>query len=374
MNRAVLTLAGLLLLAGGAVQAQGWGPAVLGIQGGFTYFKYDGSRYYDTELNLPGVFLGPGLPSPSAIWLRAPVHGPLAVEGSISAGVTSGPGFETSWSAASVRADYLLPRGLYASAGFLADRAGSVSGATISSVLVWGVQAGVGVRVPLGPVIEGRVEAVAQFWEKKGTVPAQNAYSLMIGAGAPLTGRAGASARSATGATVEPGSWQLAFGTSASVAVSHAVGPGATVVAVMLPGWGGGSGILFTPAPFYLTVPIGARFALEPSLDLHRSHFLTTNSGLFTASTTTLGLRMNYGFRGGWYSGAGLVVIGRKGTGRPWRGISGVSVEGGYRFHLSGAWGGRIEVSHTMLARQRAALEPPQNVTALSAGATVDLR
>lgn len=373
MKRAVLTVAAFLVLAGGAVQAQEWGPAILGIQGGFTYFKYDGSKYYDTELNLPGVFFGPGVTSPPAVWLRAPVHGPWAVEASISAGVTSNQLFEASWSAASVRADYLLPRGLYASAGLLADRAGSVSGATTSGVLIWGVQAGFGVRVPLGPVIEGRVDGVAQFWEKKGTVPAQNAYSLMIGAGAPLSVRA--SARSTATGTVEPGSWQLAFGTSASVAVSHSVGPGATVVGIMIPGWGGGNGnFLFTPAPFYFTVPIGGRFALEPSFDVHRTHFLTTNSGLFTASTTTLGLRMHYGFSGGWYSGAGLVVIGKKATGRPWRGISGVSVEGGYRFHLSGAWGGRIEVSHTMLARQRAAFEPPQTVTALSVGATVDLR
>jgi len=67
-------------------------------------------------------------------------------------------------------------------------------------------------------------------------------------------------------------------------------------------------------------------------------------------------------------------LIGKKSTGNPWLGITGLGVQGGYRFHLSGSWSGRLEVSHTMLARQRTAFEPPQSFTALSAGATVALQ
>ncbi|HKV72342.1 MAG TPA: hypothetical protein VJN62_13890 [Gemmatimonadales bacterium] len=365
----------VLGLAGTALRAQEWGPTILGIQGGFTYFKYAGTRFYDAEFHLPGVYYGASLPTPSLLWLRTPIHGPLALETSFAAGIVSNQLFMYSSTEASLRADYLLPRGIYVSAGILADRTGSVSGVTVTGALMWGIQAGVGIRLPIGPLIEGRLDGVAQFWEKKGSIPAQNAYSLMVGVGAPLNRHGTARSRSADREAAKDGLWQLALGTSASVVEGHADGIPSSTVGVMIPGWGGGNGnFLYSPAPFYLTAPISSRIAIEPSVDAHRTRFNSVGSGEFTASTTTLGIRANYGFSGGWYAGAGVVVIGKKSTGRPLRGISGLGVQGGYRFHLSGAWEGRVEVSHTMLARQRTAFEPPQSVTALSAGATVALR
>jgi hypothetical protein len=108
--------------------------------------------------------------------------------------------------------------------------------------------------------------------------------------------------------------------------------------------------------------------ALEPGLEVHRTHF----NG-FTVATGALSTRVNVALGHGWYGGGGLEVVTKKATGGPMVGLVGLSAQGGYGFRLTGAWSGRVELSHTIMAKQRVWHEPPLSVSALTVGATVAL-
>lgn len=170
--------------------------------------------------------------------------------------------------------------------------------------------------------------------------------------------------------------WQLAIGTSAGFVDVHIVrGPG-DITALMFPGWGSGlagaAGIPIATIPsLYMTIPVSPKMALEPTLDIHRAQ----SNGPSTLFASDLGARLDYAFgQRGFYGAAGLNVLAIKQTGAPTFAQIGVGLAGGYRFHLSGAWGGRFEISHTIMSKHKTAGIPPMTVTALSFGATVALR
>jgi hypothetical protein len=188
---------------------------------------------------------------------------------------------------------------------------------------------------------------------------------------APLAAqrRAGNSAPASTSA------WQLAIGTSAGFADVHVIGSTTEITALMFPGWGSGLSALGLPVPtvpaLYMTIPLGEQMAIEPNVDIRRIQ----SNGPATRFSSDLGARIDYAFgRHGWYGAAGVHFTALKSTGTPTFAQVGVGLAGGYRFHLSGAWGGRFEVSHTIMAKQRTAGLPPINITALSFGAMVALK
>ena len=75
-NRIVGSMIAVAVLSGGRLSAQSWGPTSLGLQGGFTYIKYTGTRFFDSELHLPGFSLAPYLPTPASLYLISADHGP----------------------------------------------------------------------------------------------------------------------------------------------------------------------------------------------------------------------------------------------------------------------------------------------------------
>jgi hypothetical protein len=193
----------------------------------------------------------------------------------------------------------------------------------------------------------------------------------LLFATAPLA----AQRRAGTQAPASSSQWQLAIGTSAGFVDIHPVGSTTDITALMFPSWGSAFAALAFPVStipaLYMTIPISEKFALEPNLDIHRAQ----RNGPFTTFASDLGARMDYAFgRKGFYGAAGVHFLALKSTGSPTFAQVGLGVAGGYRFHLSGAWGGRFEISHTMMAKHRTAGIPPINTTALSFGAMVALK
>lgn len=172
------------------------------------------------------------------------------------------------------------------------------------------------------------------------------------------------------------GEWQLAIGTQGGFADIHPVRAGADNVAFMFPGWGSGfagsSGARIAPiSPLYMIIPVGRKLAVEPTLNIDR----TQRNGPVTRFASDFGARLDYAFgHHGFYGAAGLSFLAIKVTGSPTFAQTGVGLAGGYRFHLAGAWGGRVEFSHTIMAKQKTAGIPPVTTTALSFGAMVALR
>src|SRR5690242_9650923 len=189
-------------------------------------------------------------------------------------------------------------------------------------------------------------------------------------AAAPLA----AQRRAAAPAAPSAGAWPLALGTAAGFADIHIVGAG-DITALMFPGWGSSLGSLVIPVStipaLYMTIPIGGKWALEPSVDLHR----TQGNGPITQFASDLGARADYAFGNkGWYGAGGVHLMALKTTGAPTFAQMGLGVAGGYRFHFSGAWSGRLELSHTIMAKHKTAGLPPYTLTALSVGAMVSVR
>ena len=360
-NRLVAPLAALALLAPLRLAAQQWGRTALGLEGGFTYIKYAGTKFFDSELHLPGFSDGTALPTPPSLYLIVPMSGRLALEPSVTVGLSSNLFFWGTHFQLGLRADYLITSTFYGAVGGVLVRQAGGNGVTNRSGYSVGAQAGLGARFHLTIVIDGSAEAQAQFWGKTRVAVAQNAYSLMLGFSAPLDGTP---ASRTVGGDARHTHRGIRLGIAGGLSDEH-ITNGSDQLQLSVPGSGTQAPFVSPPA-FFVTVPLSDRLTLEPGLELHRTHY----NG-FTYGTGALATHLNLALGGGWYGGAGLVEVMKKATGTPLVGLTGLSVQGGYEFKLAGAWDGRLELSHIILARQRAWHEPPLSVTSLMVGATV---
>ena len=179
-----------------------------------------------------------------------------------------------------------------------------------------------------------------------------------------------------TNAPANPDAWPLAIGTQAGFVNVHVMGSGVggDLNALMFPAWGSSLLSFGVPLPtvpsLYMIVPVANKLAIEPGVDINRAQ----SNGPTTRFGTNLTGRLDYAFGRGFYGAAGLGVMIIKATGVKTFGIPSASLAGGYRFHFSGAWGGRVELSHTMNAKHATTFVPPINVTALTVGAMVSVR
>lgn len=360
-NRLVAPLAALALLAPLRLAAQQWGQTALGLEGGFTYIKYAGTKFFDSELHLPGFSDGTALPTPPSLYVIVPVDGRLALEPSLALSLSSGTLAWNNHVQLGLRGDYLISSTFYGALGVILVRGGSGSGSTSNSGYALGAQGAIGARVHLTGNLDGRAEAEAQFWGKTRTSVPQNAYSLMLGVSAPISGRP---ASVAMGGDSRHPPRAVRLGIEGGLTDQHITNL-SDQLELAVPG-AGTQGAFVSPPAFFITVPISRRLTIEPGLELHRTHF---NS--FTIATGALSARVNMGLGDGWYVGSGLVEVVKKATITPLVGLTGLSVQGGYEFKLAGAWDGRLELSHIILARQREWHEPPLSVTSLMVGATV---
>ena len=127
--------------------------------------------------------------------------------------------------------------------------------------------------------------------------------------------------------------------------------------------------------PATCPINLGRTAHVEPGIDLHRSQ----SQGV-TAFTANVSARLDYAVSGGWYAAAGGNLVYTKATPGFFAdpatssvSVPGVNVAWGYRFHMAGAFGGRVEANYVTL-KQSNALGLATNTFGLMVGATMPLR
>jgi len=369
----VRKLVSLLALVAGAYtsgQAQQAWHTEFGIQGGYTRIKPAGTGANDhiDIFGLPGFDLPGVLPSNASLFAILPWKNKIAIELGVSAnqGNTIALLGDATFFTLDARANYAITPKFYGALGGALNwvEAGGQSETQL------GVQAGVGYRFPFVAGLRGRVEANALFVAKAELLGPSNSYSVSFGVSKELgaRGRGAAPARRATSRA-----WQPMFGVQGGYYRTHAVGGGADLTGISLPGMGGGLSILGTPigAPptLFAVLPIGKKIAIEPGVDLRR--FQTGGTTVFGGNLAT---RLDYAVSGGWYGALGGNLLYFKATGAGAETITGVNLAWGYRFPLTSGLGGRFELNYTMMGKNDNLGVRPLNTMGLQFAVTMPLR
>jgi hypothetical protein len=341
-----------------------WQPEI-GVQGGFSSFRPAGTGASSTTLiELPGGSFLTTILTYAPVYAIIPVGNRLAVEPQLGASQVTLGGNAITIARVGLRLDYGFGPGFYGAAGAVLN---SVEPGSPGNKQV-GLQVGLGYRTHLAGALHGRVEANWVTTHASDIAGAFNTYSVLLGLSSTLG--AYPAARSTRGAA---NAWSPVLGVVGGYGSAHAVGSGGDITGVFLPG-GLNSFTTFgaaVPAPptLFAIIPLGGKWAIEPSFDLH--HFAPSGS-----STTSLeaGARVDYAIAGGWYAAAGGQLTnvnpssGSSGT------MIGAGLAGGYRFHLAGPTGGRFEVNYLMTGKNDTLGNPPINTLSLLFGLTMPLR
>lgn len=363
------TLFAVLALAAGVTttaQAQASWQTEIGIQGGAVRFKPAGTSADDKIdfLQLPGGTFFNSITGSPPIFVIIPWKDKIAIEpqfGLLNISTTS-LGDATVLSTV-LRLDYAVSPKFYL-AGGATHRWLSANGSHDGQV---GVVVAAGYRLRVTGRIQGRIEANATFRKKDDSSPPANSYSLLAGLSSRLTG-----SRPAARGAPSTRRWQPAIGLQGGYLNQHTVGGAQDVSGFHAPSPGndlaqGGTAIGGPPAIF-ATLPIGDKMAFEPALDIHALKGAGSSGTVMTASG-----RINHAFKGGWYGAAGATltsvnVNGSSGT------VTGALAAWGYRFHLSGDLGGRVELLFDVRGKNSDIGQPPVNTFGVMFGATMPLR
>jgi len=371
--RRITVVLGLAALMATSAQAQrGSWQGEIGIQGGFSRVKPSGTsaKDYIDLFDVPGFSLSPLVPSYGSLFAIIPWKDKIAIEPTLSVSQLSAGG-SFSLATLGVRADYALTPKVYAAVG---GTLGYVETAGQHESQL-GVQAALGYRLRLTSGLNGRVEANWQSTKKSNLVGPANVYSVLFGVSARHSGAAPARAARAASA------WDRVIGMQGGYSRIHAVGGGTDITIMSFPGWGSGLaaspiGAVVAVAPtMYAIFPAGQKLAIEPGLDFHRSQ----SQGL-TIFSANVSARLDYAVSGGWYGAVGGNLLYAKATPgffpdptKSSVSVPGMNVAWGYRFHLAGAFGGRVEANYVIL-KQNADLGQATNTFGLMFGASMPLR
>ena len=348
-------------------QAQKAWQTEFGIQGGYTRVVVAGSGGSPFDVfSVPGLNLGPVLPASAGLYVVIPWTNKLAVETDVAASQLSSGGSNTFFGIG-LRGNYAVSGTFYAAAG----GALSYSNGLIVNETQLGIQAAVGYRRRLAGPLNGRLEVRSTFWGKAENAPPQDIYAVLIGVS---TGMSSGRAVRSTARPQAARAWTTQLGISGGYANVHEIG-GFDLTAVSLPGYGGGLGSalgapgIALPPTMFAIIPIGAKIAIEPGLDIHRfqGNGTTAFSGNFSA-------RVNYAVRGGWYGALGGNLHYIKSTGVNAVSRTGLNLAWGYRFALTGPLGGRMEANYTMFGAKSSAGLPPVNTLGLMFGVLLPLK
>lgn len=357
------TLVVLALVASAtSVRAQQTWRHELGIQGGYTRVVLPGSGQGPTDiLSLPGLNIGALDPTSPGLFIVFPASHAVAIEADAAASQVTAAATAT-FLTLGLRANYALSPRFYAAAG---GTLGYNHGFGADETHL-GLRTAIGYRRPLGGPWQGRVEARATFWAKAENLPPINDYALLLGLSRAAAGRAAGAARGGTRA------WTLQLGVGGGYTNVRIVG-GVAVTALALPGYGAGLGLLLTPEitlppTVFAVVPLGAKTAFEPGVDIHR-----VQDGGQTDFSANLSARINYAVRGGWYGAIGGNLQYLKFTAVDASMRTGLNVAGGYRFGLSGPFGGRVELNYTMFGKNSDLGLAPANVFGVMFGVLAPL-
>jgi hypothetical protein len=358
----VSILALMALSAGPAAGQRIWEPEI-GVQAGYSREKPAGTNRDDalTFISVPGGnYLGALLGS-NALFAVVPIGARLAVEPQLTAMQLNAV---LTTARLGVRVNYAITRTLYAAAGGVLNYQ-SLNAPSHNQI---GLQVALGYRRHLTGDLNGRLEANWVSTHGSDIFSPFNTYSLLAGVSASLRpAQPGRGPRGPTNAL-----WTPQLGVAGGYTSAHRIGT-SSFGGIFLPGstndLTGFATALPAPPALFAILPIGGRWALEPSFDLHR---ISGNGVGITALTA--GARFDYAVHGGWYGGAGAQLAyvnpstGSSGS------ILGATLAWGYRFHLAGALGGRFETSYTMSAKNDNLGTPPINTLGLMLGAMIALR
>ncbi len=363
--RKLLAIGALVVLAGPANAQRTWQPEI-GIQGGFSSFKTAGTGGNATTfIELPGgTFL-------TTILTYAPVYGiipvgkRLALEPQFGGSQVNLGGNAITLGRVGLRLDYGFGPGFYGAAGGVLN---FVYQGTPGNKQV-GLQVGVGYRTSLSSHLNGRVEANWVTTHASELTGAFNTYSVLLGISSTLgQGSGGRPARAS-----ETKAWTPVVGFVAGYGDAHAVGSGGDITGIFFPGVTNSFAVFGTavPAPptLFAVIPIGGKWAVEPSLDVHH----VGGSGSSTTSFEA-GARLDYAVTDGWYAAAGGQLTNVNPSTGSSATLTGASLAWGYRFHLAGATGGRVELNYLMSGKNTTIGNPPINTLSLLFGLTMPLQ
>lgn len=338
-----------------------WEPEV-GVQAGYSRQQFAGVNADAlTFISVPSGNYVEALLGSSALFAVIPMGHRLAIEPQLTA-MQANAALTTA--RIGLRLDYALNRQLYAAAGGVLNYLNPAP----SGHDQVGLQLALGYRLHLTGELNGRLEANWTTTHDSKLLPAFNTYSLLAGFSASLK----PSGQSRHVSSRADRRWSPELGITGGYTAAHRIG-GGSIGGIFLPG-GTGDMASFavayvSPPALFAVVPIGNRWAVEPSFDLHQ--FSQANQKI---TAVTVGARFDYAVHGGWYGAAGGQLayvnppVGSSGS------LLGATLAWGYRFHLAGAIGARFETSYTMSAKNDNLNAPPINTLGLLFGATIPLQ
>lgn len=363
--RKLLAIAALAALGVSSSAAQGsmW-TAELGLQGGFAKVKPAGTAASDaiTFIEMPvGTYV-------QQIFMNGPLYAiipagqKLAIEPQLGLAQLSAGTSLLTLAHVVLRGDYALNQKAYVAAG--ASLAYVDVGPTTNHMQL-GATVAVGYRMHLAGATNARVEGNWLITRNAKTLTGPfSSYQVLLGVSTSLKGAPRAPRARAAGQA-----WDRVLGVQAGYFGMRAAG--GSISGVSFPGLGGSVGVVSGSAPMttlFAIIPLGGKLALEPGADFH--YLKQTGS---KASAISVSGRLDYAETDNWYGAIGgnlqsVSLTGSSGS------ITGLQVAWGYRFHLTGAFGGRFEASYLMAGRSTKLGTPPTNTFGLMFGATMPLK
>jgi hypothetical protein len=363
--RKLFAIAALAALSVSTAVAQSSWTTELGIQGGYAKVKPAGTKANDalTLFDVPGGSFIYSTLAGGALYAIVPWHNKLAAEIQLGASQVNAGTAALTIGRIGLRADYALSPQFYGAAGGVAHY---VQGAG-SKHLQLGAQVALGYRRRLTNTLNGRVEANVTALNKNVLGPF-DIYSLQLGLSSSLGAKTAAPAsRRATNRA-----WEPAIGISGGYASAHLVGRSTSVTGIFLPGAGGDLFLaepLATAPTMFVIIPMGQKLALEPGLDFHSAAQNTT-----TIKVINVAARLDYAVGNNWYAAAGGHLLDRSPSTGASGTATGADVAWGYRFHLAGAFGGRLEANYSLTGKSSKIPAPAVNTLSVTFGALMPLK
>jgi hypothetical protein len=367
--RKLLAIAALAACGMSTAAAQSSWTRELGIEGGYAKLKPAGTGASDAInlFDIPGgsfalySSLGGG-----SVFAILPWHNKLAIETQLSGTQLNLGGTTVTTARLGLRGDYALSPQFYAAVGGVLHY---ISGLGTNETMQLGVTAGVGYRRRLTNTINGRLEGNFTATNKK-LLGAFDVYAIRLGISSSLGGgKMAAASRRANNRA-----WDPAIGFSAGYQNMHLVGTGTDVGGLSFPGLGGSLGDLglpFAPTPtMFVIIPMGQKLALEPGVDFHSY----SPPGGPSIKVINLAGRLDYAVGSNWYGAAGGHLVDFSPSGGGGGTTDGVDVAWGYRFHLGGAFGGRLEANYSLTAKSSKLGTPAVNTLSVMFGAMMPLK
>jgi hypothetical protein len=362
--RKLLAIAALAALTTSTAAAQSRWTAEIGIQGGYNHLKPAGTAKNDaiSIITVPGASFITALYGSAPIYAIIPAGLKLAIEPQLGFSQLETGGSHATLAKIGLRADYALNANVYAAAG------GALNYLEQSRPdhTQLGVQVAVGYRKPLTAGLNARLEANVTVMKHSSLLGPLDAYQILLGVSSSL--KKGGAARARASKSV----WDPAIGLSAGYFTVHPVS-GANITGVAFPSLGGSGalvGLSGVASPtLFAIIPMAEKVALEPGLDVSSLSPATGTS----SSAIALSGRIDYAVTGNWYAAGGGVLTAVKRAGKSGT-LTGFLAGWGYRFHLAGAFGGRVEVNYLLSGRNATLTTPATNTLGLTFGAMMPLK